>query len=225
MALPLKDPLFWARYTFAHEGEAGFERLGDLADQFDDDFADLGGDDEDFNGVEVEFDVGGGCRLVLDVCLELDHHELGILVPNLPEPAPLGWDDTAQWHPHALRWSELESICQAVDRDRHPGAALALLCRFAAVFEDDDVDGAIAAVDAAYGSLRPDGWAGYWPTAADWLARADLRGQNVTWYTDDAGHRWAQQLGNNSADLYSIRQGSDRFPHEELRVLLIEARR
>src|SRR5690349_11223793 len=107
MSLPLHDPLFWARYTFAHDGEAGSERLGDLADQLDDDFGDLDEDDEDFEGVEVGFDVGGGCRLVLDVCLELDHHALGILVPGLSEPAELGWDDTAQWHPHALRWSEL----------------------------------------------------------------------------------------------------------------------
>lgn len=212
MAFALQDPLFWARYTFAHEGEAGFERLGGLAEQLDDGFGDIGDDDEDFEGVEVAFDVGGGCRLVLDVCLELDHHELGILLPGMREPAQLGWDDLAQWHPHVLRWCELASICQAVDRERHPGPALALLCRFAAVFDDDDVDGAVATVEAAYSSLRPAGWTGYWPTAADWLARADLRGQNVTWYANEAGHRWARQSGDNNADFYSIRQGSDKFP-------------
>lgn len=225
MRLPLHDPLFWARYTFAHDGEAGSERLGDLAAQLADDFGDLDDEDADFTGIEVELDIGEGCRLILDVCLELDHHELGILAPGLTEPGQLGWDDLGRWHPHALRWSELESICRAVDGERHPGAALALSCRFAAIFEDDDVEAATAAVEAAYRSLRPADWTGYWPTAADWLARADLRGQNVTWYTNDAGHRWARQTGHNDADFYSIRQGSDKFPHEALRIALQAAAR
>ncbi|HWS34524.1 MAG TPA: hypothetical protein VN408_17515, partial [Actinoplanes sp.] len=106
-----------------------------------------------------------------------------------------------------------------------PGAALALLCRFAAVFDDDDVEAAVRAVDAAYRSLRPADWDGYWPAAADWLVRADLRGQNVVWFADDAGHRWARQTGDHTADLYSIRQsgprpGGDGFPHEELQELV-----
>ncbi|MBU2667895.1 hypothetical protein KOI35_30730 [Actinoplanes bogorensis] len=225
MYLPLHDPLFWARYTFAHEGEAGSGRLGDLAAQLDDDFGDLDDGDADFGSIEVEFTIGAGCRLMLDFCLELDHHELGILVPGLTEPDQLGWDDLARWHPHALRWSELESLCRAVDGERHPGAALALLCRFTAIFEDDDVEAATAAVEAAYRSLRPAGWTGYWPTAADWLARADLRGQSVTWYTNGAGHWWARQTGDNDVDFCSIRQGSDRFPHEALRTALRAATR
>jgi hypothetical protein len=45
MRLPLHDPLLWARYTFAHDGEADSERFGDLADQLDDGFGDL--DDRD----------------------------------------------------------------------------------------------------------------------------------------------------------------------------------
>lgn len=225
MDLPLHDPLFWARYTFAHDGEAGAERLGDLAEQLDDYLDDDLEDDEDVEGVEVTFEVGGGCRLVLDVSLELDHHELGIIVPGRAEPAELGWDDMAQWHPHALRWSELESICRAADGERHPGPALALLCRFAAVYEDDEVAAATVAVDTAYASLRPSGWAGYWPTGADWLARADLRGQNVTWHQDDAGRRWARQTGANTADLYTLRRGPGDFPHEELRLLLEQTQR
>jgi hypothetical protein len=225
MSLPLHDPLFWARYTFAHDGEAGSERLGDLADQLDDGFGDLDDGDADSAGIEVVFDVGEGCLLVLDVCLELDQHELGILVPGLSEPAELGWDDTVRWHPHALRWSELESICRAVDGELHPGPALALLCRFAAVFEDDDVEAATAAVEAAYVSLRPADWTGYWPGAADWLARADLRGQNVIWHTNDVGHWWARQVGDNDADFCSIRQGGGKFPHEELRAMFDVAKR
>ncbi|GAA4967856.1 hypothetical protein [Actinoplanes utahensis] len=221
MDLPLHDPAFWARYTFAYDEGPGFERLGDLADSIEP--LDLGEDDEDVEGVEVFFDVGEGYRLVLDVCLELDLHELGVLVPGEPETASLGWDDIAHWHPHVFRWSELETICRAVDGERHPGPALALLCRFAAVFDDDDVEAAAAQVDAAHESLRPAGWTGYWPTAADWLARNDLRGQNVTWHTDDAGRRWAVQTGHNDKDLYTRRQGPKKFPHRKLARLLAVA--
>lgn len=221
MSLPLQDPLFWARYTFAYDGEPGFDRLGELAGRFE--YQDLDDDDEDIEGVEVAFDVGGGYQLVLDVALELPHHELGLLGPGRSEPAELGWDDLAHWTPHVFRWDELAVICAAVDGERHPGAALALLCRFAAIFDDDDVDTAVATVDAAYLSLRPAGWAGYWPTGADWLARADLRGQNVVWYSNDAGHRWARQIGDHTADLYSTRHSPDGFPHEELRGLLAAA--
>lgn len=69
---------------------------------------------------------------------------------------------------------------------------MALLCRFAAIFDDDDAEAATATVEAAYRSLHPADWTGYWPTAADWLTRVDLRGQNVTWYTNDAGHWWGR---------------------------------
>jgi hypothetical protein len=51
--------------------------------------------------------------------------------------------------------------------------------RFAAVFEDDDVPGAAAAVDAAFASLRPADWAGFWPDSTFWLGGADFRGQTA----------------------------------------------
>jgi hypothetical protein len=103
--------------------------------------------------------------VLLDVDTRLGSYELGITGPGSTEPAELGWDDLAHWHPHALRWSELDLICRAVavrdPRLPHPGAPMALLCRFTAVFEDDDVDRAVAGVDAAYAALRPQGWDGY----------------------------------------------------------------
>lgn len=240
----LHDPVFWARYLFAHEGWPGSERLGDLADVIDeqDDLADEGdeGDDGDEgdqgdDGLEPElvvvFDVGGGHRLVLELSPVLGSHSLGILGPGEAEAVELGWDDCAHWHPYALRWSELELVCRALAaRDAelpHPGHALALLCRFAAVFEDDDVDDAVAMVEAAFASLRPDGWTGYWPSGADWLDRSDFRGQNVTWHRDEAGYRWAAQGLNEKRDFYSTRitpPGTDQgFPHERLHALLAAA--
>lgn len=211
----LHEPAFWARYTFAIEGGPGADRLGDLANEPADDFA-------DGSEFEVVFDVGAGHRLLLAIDTSIDSYDLGLLAPGDTEPAELGWDDLAHWQPFALRWDELQLICRAIGAAEQ-GAPLALLCRFAAVFEDDNGEQAAAAVDAAYASLRPKGWTGYWPTGADWLSRADLRGQGVQWQQDEAGHRWAQQEPDQEKDFYSTRtapQTEGSFPHAQLRALL-----
>jgi hypothetical protein len=225
----LHDPVFWARYTFAHEDGPGADRLGDIKDLFDDD------EDEDWDAddtaLDVEFDVGGGYRILLTVDSQIDFYSLGIVVPDSADAADLGWDDLAQWHPYALRWFELDLICRAIaaldPQLAHPRAPLALLCRFAAVFEDDDVDQAVAAVDAAYVSLRPQQWDGYWPRGTDWLARADFRGENVVWQRDQLGNLWARQEGDHEADFYSTRvepvAGAEYFPYARLRALLAAA--
>ena len=224
----LADPSFWARYTFAHEDGPGADRLGDLRDDLDDDLEDEDPDSED-TALEVEFDVGDGCRLLLSIDLPTDSHSLEIAVAGSADLAELGWDDLAHWHPYALRWSELDLICRAVaaldPSLPHPGAALALLCRFAAVFEDDDVDAALAAVEAAYASLRPWQWDGYWPRGTDWLDRADFRGQHVVWQCDQAGNRWARQDDGSERDFYSTRgePAPDGFPHAQLTTLLAAA--
>ncbi|MEV6299639.1 hypothetical protein AB0M02_09565 [Actinoplanes sp. NPDC051861] len=209
----LSEPEFWARYTFAHEGEPGSERLGDLDVEEDD-------EDEDDSSVSVVFAVGGGYALTLEVDTGLDLHELGLVGPGDEEPVELGWDDLAHWHPWALRWSELELICQAVGD--HSGAALALLCRFAAVFEDDDVESAVARVEAAFAGLRPAGWDGYWPSGADWLARADFRGQGVHWERDSDGSLTARQEDGQKRDFYSRRLSAS-FPYAEFGALLATA--
>lgn len=238
------DPVFWARYLFADDDGPGADRLGDLADviaeqdaalddadDLDDDLGDDVDEDEDDAGPELAavFDVGGGHRLVLELSPILGHHNLGIQGPDDADDACLGWDDQAHWHPYALRWPELDLICRALAaRDPllpHPGPALALLARFAAVF-DDDVAQAEASVEAAFASLRPDDWHGYWPCAADWLARADFRGDGVVWRHDESGHLWAHQQEGHESTFYSVRTappGGGDFPHDRLRALLAAA--
>jgi hypothetical protein len=228
----LQSPVFWARYTFAHEDGPGADRLGDLEELLDDDLDD---DDEEEESEEAaldaEFEVGGGYRVLLTVDSQVDSYSLGIVAPDSADTAELGWDDLAHWHPYALRWSELDLICRAVaaldPQLPHPGAPLALLCRFAAVFEDDDVDRAVAAVDAAYASLRPQQWDGYWPRGTDWLDRADFRGQHVVWQRDQAGNLWARQEPVHETDFYSTRvepaAGTDHFPYARLQALLAAA--
>jgi hypothetical protein len=227
----LHSPGFWARYTFAHEDGPGADRLGDLEELPGYDLDDQKDQNSGDTALDVEFDVGGGHRILLTVDSRFDSYSLGIAAPGSAGTAELGWDDLAHWHPYALRWFELDLICRAVaaldPRLPHPGAPLALLCRFAAVFEDDDVDGAVAAVEAAYVSLRPHQWDGYWPRGTDWLKRADFRGQNVVWQRDQAGNLWARQEHDHEADFYSTRlepaAGTEHFPHTRLRALLSAA--
>ncbi|RKF24072.1 hypothetical protein [Micromonospora globbae] len=233
MAIPsvlqesLHDPVFWARYTFAHEEGPGADRLGDLEGLLDDD-AD---EDLDDSSLDVTFEVGSGHHVVLSMDASADSYSLLIATPDSPEPVELGWDDLAHWHPHALRWTELDLICRAIatrdPRLPHPGTPLALLCRFAAVFDDDDVDQAVAAVDEAYAALRPPQWEGYWPSGADWLERADFRGANVVWQRDEVGNLWAHQDedARDGEPFYSTRLGPDTgtgdgFPHAPLRAVL-----
>ena len=225
----LHEPEFWARYTYAYADGPGADRLGglqDLLDSEDDDADDDEGDDSSF---DVAFEVGAGHHVVLSIDVWTDSYSLGVTVPGADEPAELGWDDLAHWHPHALRWSELDLIVRAITARNPgqwpPGAALALLCRFAAVFDDDDVDGAVAAVDEAYAALRPEHWDGYWPRAADWLDLADFRGEDVRWQSDDAGNRWVSERDADAEPFYSTRvapdQGADDgFPHAQLRAVL-----
>ncbi len=222
--------MFWARYTFAYEGCPGADRLDAIKHLLDDN-----ADDEDWEAddtaVDVEFDVGGGYRLRLTVDCPTDSYALQIVVPDSTDAAELGWDDLAAWHPYALRWFELDLICRAIavldSRLPHPGAPLALLCRFAAVFEGDDVNEVVAAVDAAYVSLRPQRLDGYWPRGTDWLERADFRGQGVIWQRDQDGNLWAYQGDDEELDFYSTRTepaaGTEHFPHAQLKALLAAA--
>ncbi|MFD7307907.1 hypothetical protein [Promicromonospora sp. NPDC059942] len=242
-------PEFWARYTFAHEDGPGADRLGALQDVLDaeDELDDIDDDGEeaadedpadDDTSLDVAFEVGPGHHVVLSVDVSIDLHSLGVTTPGTAEPAELGWDDMAHWHPYALRWSELDLICRAIaasSPEQPAGLALALLCRFAAVFEDDDVDQAVAAVEEAYAALRPADWDGYWPRGTDWLERADFRGEGVTWQRDDAGDLWAVQHDADAQPFYSTRVGPDPgtdpdpgtgegFPHAQLRAVLDAAR-
>lgn len=217
----LSSPVFWARYTFALDGCAGSERLGPVSDP-------LGAE---HLVARVVFEVGGGHGITLSINTRVGGYELGITGPGSTKPAELGWDDLAHWHPYVFRWTELELICQAVAANdpqlSHPGAPMALLCRFAAIFDDDDVHRAEAVVTAAFAALRPQDWNGYWPTGSDWLARADFRGQKVTWHRGAAG-MWAEQHDDHDADFYSTRVSppaatDEHFPHARLKALLTAA--
>ena len=86
---------------------------------------------------------------------------------------------------------------------------------------------AAAAVDAAFASLRPPGWDGFWPSSTDCLTAVDFRGQNVAWHRDEEGNLWASQGDGARIDFYSLRLtppgSTEGFPHAHLKALLAAA--
>ncbi|BBH71749.1 hypothetical protein ACTI_84340 [Actinoplanes sp. OR16] len=201
----LDDPEFWRAYFFEAE----------IDEDEDDD------EDEDGEELVVEFAVGGGHALVLDIDLELTSVELGLRTPDNDEILELGWDDQAHWHPHALRWAELDLIGRAaavIDPGlRHPGPVLALASRFVALGPDDDLDAITPLMDAAYDVP--------WPTTRDWLDRADFRDQATTWRQDEAGNWTVDQDDAQKPEraLYSLRRPGGSFPFAAWRRLLAAA--
>ncbi|MEH0844718.1 hypothetical protein V6U81_20240 [Micromonospora sp. CPCC 205711] len=202
-----QEPAFWQAFFFDEEGAA---RVPDAT---------------------VEFPVGGGCQVVLEVQGRYDSYELGIRAPTSDGVRSIGWDDMAHWHPFAFRWWELDLVCRAVatlDQSMpHPGPALVLLCRFVSVHDDDDVEQIASTMHTAFESLRPSGWTGYWPNVTDWLARRDFRGHGVSWRRDPSGNLYAIQQDGGDHPFYSMRgkPTPDRagFPYEEWRHLLTAA--
>jgi hypothetical protein len=133
-----------------------------------------------------------------------------------------------------FRWEELDQICRAVALAepglRHPGPALALLCRYAFISDHDDLDELTPLVDGAFTTLRPEGLPAdsYWPQLRDWFDRSDLRGAGVTWTRDEYGNWTAHQdddAGSIGPTLYSMRcspesAGNDGFPFAGWREVL-----
>ncbi len=156
----------------------------------------------------VEFDVGGGCQVVLDVQGRYGSYELGIRTPPSVTVVGVGWDDQARWHPYAFRWTELDLVCRAISvidvSLPHPGPVLALLCRFASVQDDDKVERIAADLGTAFDSLRPVAWKGYWPAVDDWFARHDFRGQAISWERNAVGNLYATQRDDADMPFYSL---------------------
>jgi len=214
----LFEPSFWAAFFFEPQSPKGPD---------DDRW-------ENVNELKVEFGLGGGYGLELDLNLGYQYYGLGVLTPAQGSPACVGWDDQAHFHPHVFRWDELDQICRAVALAepvlRHPGAALALLCRYTFISDHDDLDEITPLVDGAFTTLRPEGLSAdsYWPQLRDWFDRSDLRRAGVIWTRSEYGNWTVHQdydAGTSGPTLYSTRwapesAGNDGFPFAEWREML-----
>lgn len=171
----------------------------------------------------VRFGLSDGSALVLDLRLADGYAGLRLAAPGLPEPAELGWDDLAHFHPHVLRWAESDLLGRAVAlRDpelRHPGPLLALLLRFAFLDGRDDPDTITPLVDAAFRLVRPlDDGGGVRPETRDWYELRNLSGSGLRWTTTPGGHPAVAQDDHVNADipLSSLRSPGGRgFPFAE----------
>ncbi|BCB80605.1 hypothetical protein Pflav_070150 [Phytohabitans flavus] len=89
------DPAFWADYFFRATPEA----------------------DPEPAELRATFPVAGGYALVLDLDRAYGTYALGLRTPVSGEPIPMAWDDRSRWHPHGLRWPELDLVGRVVALD------------------------------------------------------------------------------------------------------------
>lgn len=160
----------------------------------------------------------GACGLALDFNCSLDYFSLEILKAD-GTAVEIGWDDQAGWHPHVLRWEELDAIGESLarhDRDvPHPGLAVLLLARFAPITDADDAARMIPVVRQAWARV------GAPPAAAldDLIARLDKRGAGFEWRRD-AATGWTLHQDrpfDHRPHLYTLRSASNpEFPFAEL---------
>ena len=226
----LDDPDFWRAYFFEDETVVRDE------------------EDEDESSLVVEFPVGGGYALVLEIWIGLHLVNLAMRTPDSAETLQLGWDDRAHWHPSALRWTELDLVARAaavVDPTlRHPGPVLALAGRFVILGRGDDLDPITPMMDAAFGPPRvprvqvdpmtpmldidfgpPVPVKMWWPHTRDWLNRVDGRHSGVVWNLDDAG-AWTVERDEATDDdrgVYTLRCPGGSFPFAAWQKLVAAA--
>jgi hypothetical protein len=180
-------------------------------------------DDSGYSALEdltLRFEVAPGWNLILALDEHLIAFYLDLEGPS-GETGTLGWDDEAHWHPHVLRWDELDLIARAVAaRDpaaHHPGIPLLLLHRFAPVCNDDDARLAFPLLDEAWRAL--DLFRGR--RLRRLLDRGDRRASGFVWTRENGRWTLHQTEKPDGYHLYTLRVSeNDEFPFELLDGLL-----
>ena len=171
----------------------------------------------------VRLEVAPGWALTLALDEDLAAMELSI--EGLGETAELGWDDQAHWHPHVLRWEELDLIGRAAAlRDpaaSHPGLAVLLLYRFAPICDEADAELAFPLLETAWAEIGVDGGRAH----ERMLQRTDARTAGFKWQLADGRWVLSQDEPNPERELYTLRNAdNDEFPHHLLEGLVRAAR-
>ena len=196
-------PEFWSQFFFETWGE---------------EFPEL-------DNCRLVFPVGRGYALTLDLDSSLAYFGLRLRHPGVPEPVEIAWDDQAHWHPHVLRWEELDLVCRCIALDDpslpHPGLALALLHRFAPICTTDDdavVHPLIAEAYRTVGAFSE-------PQITELVYRYDRRQNGFAWEYAEP-HGWYPNAGDDRmSGLYSLRHPqNEEFPFTELNTLFATAR-
>jgi len=137
----------------------------------------------------------------------------------------MGWDDQAHWHPHVLRWKELEAICRCLavrdPRLAHPGIPLLLIYRFAQGDADDDPNAVRATIAAGWRSLNLFSESEIVQAVQQTDTHVIPREGDRQWVWE-ATHGWV----NSRDEAYSLRQAhNERFPFALFNGMLAEAER
>jgi hypothetical protein len=175
---------------------------------------------------ERDYPAFGTCHLVFPagphaVTLTFDDmhcsFSLGLLPAGEKEPVQIGWDDQTHWHPHVLRWDELDLLCRCAALTdpslAHPGPPLLLLHRFAPICVGDDVDMIHPLLESAWRSL------GLLSDAelSKLIEGADRRPAGFTWRRHDQRgwslHQSEEDELASECGLYTLRNGeNEEFP-------------
>jgi hypothetical protein len=156
---------------------------------------------------------------------DLSDFNLSLLRPGNP-PVEIAWDDQAHWHPHVLRWEELDLVCrvQALTDSTliHPGLPVLLLQRFAPLTTPEDGDAAMSLLRSVVRSV------GLSDDAATRYVRTDGRGHGVEWrYTERFGWWLHQDIDNyrREVHVYTLRHPENTdFPSTDFDRMIDHAR-
>jgi hypothetical protein len=225
------DPTFWSDYLFlSHSGceydsISNYDHVVPPSDLYESPGFTL-------KSCRLTFPVTEQRGLILDFTCSLDYFGLDLLQSDANR-IELGWDDQAGWHPHILRWDELELICKSLSiRDssfHHPGLPLLLLSRWAPITDTDSPDHILSLLQQALvrvGVNSPE-------TSQSIFTRLDKRGNGFEWKYDSA-HEWTLHQDDPfrlkegfkyKARLYTLRSPeNDDFPFAEFNAMLRSAR-
>ena len=176
----------------------------------------------ELDGCTLGFPVAPGYVLALTLDDSLSFFSLAIKAPA-QEAVRIGWDDEGHYHPHTLRWPELELLCRAIalqDPDLpHPGLPLLLLHRFAPICPADDLDSILPMLVAAWAERDLFSQS----EIRDFVERRDTRDGTFTWRDDaETGHWYLDQQDPDAPrGLYTLRHPvNPEFPHNELNQML-----
>jgi hypothetical protein len=228
-----REPQFWSDYFWQTEvpsGEAGYADLVNcevpLTDEEAARFRRYGIERDAHRYCRYDFAVGDDCSLSLEFDPRIS--QVCLFLCDSSDRTQIAWDDQAHWHPHVLRWQELELVCLcAALREPsliHPGLPLLLLHRFAPITECEHAERALRLIRDAWRSLGVFSESKVKEFASHW----DFRGNGFEWRQDqETGWTLHQddQLRYNM-DLYSLRwaQNPD-FPHSRFRDMVNAAQR
>lgn len=139
----------------------------------------------------------------------------------------IAYDDEAHWFPHALRWEEVNLICDAVSSVdpelKESGVLLPFLSRFAPICQGDDVDWIVGIMGAALAKLDVFSE----KEIRDILEKYDARDAGFRWRYDDVVSGWCLEKHDDGTSarrgLYSLRTVSDGFPFKTWPLIIAGA--